>query len=279
MFDSIPIPEDLEQPEDSEGLDQDDSPQGLPVDHPDFRYRPSRNPYAQKLKDLPLLAYTDHEGEPHRGNWRSRFSDVLHSENLRVVPQGSRRELHVEIGCNGGHVILEWARQNPQNAWIGIDWKFKQIHRGADKAHQRKIENLIFLRGSAERMHYWFSPGEIDHLYLFFPDPWEKNSQKKNRFFQVERLRRLAELVRVGGDFYIKTDHAGYFDWMKKCVREVGDLWEVSLQTEDLHQGREDRFRLKIPEVTIFEKVFIDRNQPIFAMRLVRKNTGPNHLR
>src|SRR5688500_13642384 len=138
----------------------------IPISSPDFRYQVSRNPYQHKLKDLAGRDYVDGETEDHREQWRSLFPDA--------AQRGTQRPLMVEIGCNGGHVILELAAKNPEMAHIGIDWKYKQIHRGADKAKSRGIENLLFFRAHAERMKYIFGPGEIDLLCVFFPDPWPK---------------------------------------------------------------------------------------------------------
>src|SRR5581483_936176 len=94
----------------------------LPIDHPNFAYSASRNPYWAKLREERLPVYCDGETEAHRGSWRSRFE------------KGRSRPLHVEIGCNAGHVVLEWAARDPKSCYIGLDWKFKMIHKGAEKA-------------------------------------------------------------------------------------------------------------------------------------------------
>src|SRR4051812_42016373 len=89
----------------------------FPIDHPNYLYPPSKNPYWSKLQELKGAAFTDLDTETHRGQWRSRLPGSA----------DSHRELHVEIGCNAGHVIVEWAKANPRNAYVGIDWKFKPI--------------------------------------------------------------------------------------------------------------------------------------------------------
>ena len=88
-------------------------------------------------------------------------------------------ELHVEIGCNAGHVIVEWAKQNPQRAYIGIDWKFKPIFRGVEKGLKRGLDNLIFFRAHADRLKYMFGESEIDRLSLFFLIPGRANRSGK----------------------------------------------------------------------------------------------------
>src|SRR4051812_33288306 len=92
-------------------------PAKLALDHPDYRYSESRNPYWQKLRSESRQVFPDNDSELHRGRWREQF------------PGGkSSSKLHVEIGCNAGHVVLEWAAREPKGCFIGIDWKFKMIH-------------------------------------------------------------------------------------------------------------------------------------------------------
>jgi tRNA (guanine-N7-)-methyltransferase len=235
----------------------------LPVDHPEFRYPESPNPYSVRLRALSGYVYADNATEAHRGRWREVFPDAA------KFP--STRELHVEIGTNAAHVILEWARQNPQHAYIGIDWKFKAMHRGVEKAFKRGTQNLLLFRAHADRLKYMFAEKEIDHLYLFFPDPWPKTAHWKNRFVTEKNLRELAALIRPGGMFHIKTDHLGYFEWMETAVSKVKDVWEVTMSTRDLHAGRDDAESLDFPDVTLFEKIFIRDKIPIKAMNLKRR--------
>ncbi len=235
----------------------------LPLLHPDYRYAASRNIYSAKLETLKGRVFSCNETETHRGHWREYFPD----QSGTAI---ARRQLHVEIGCNAGHVTVEWAASNPHQAYIGIDWKFKPIFRATEKGMKKSLGNLLFFRAHADRLHFMFGEGEIDHLYLFFPDPWAKKSQLKNRFITAERLRAIAPLMSAGGKFHIRTDHPGYFEWMEAAVAEVPDLWRVSEHTRDRHAGNAAPEKLKIPDVTLFEGLFIKDGIKINAMTLER---------
>src|SRR5947209_15833 len=106
----------------------------LPVNHPDFRYPASKNPYWSKLHDQKSIVYSDQDTEKFAGQWRSRFLGLSHTASL---------PLHVEIGCNAGHVILKWAQAHPDRLFIGIDWKFKPIFRAADQATRLGLKNIL----------------------------------------------------------------------------------------------------------------------------------------
>ena len=231
----------------------------LPIQHPEYRYPEARNPYSQKLSDFKGYVYSENETELHCGQWRNQF---LNSN------QNQKTELCVEIGCNTGHVTRAWAEQNPDKLFIGIDWKFKIIHKGAEKAKKLGLKNLIFLRANVERIQYMFAENEIDRLCLYFPDPWPKKSQWKNRFLKASTLQDCARILKVGGIFHIKTDHAGYFEWMESAVQETKNLWQIEHRTTDLHASHPSPDKLEIPDVTLFEKLFIKDKIPIKSLTL-----------
>jgi tRNA (guanine-N7-)-methyltransferase len=233
----------------------------LPVQHAEYRYPESKNPYWAKLQAFAGRVFSDNDTETHRGHWREMFPELP-------------KELHVEVGCNAGHVVLEWAMQNPGNGYIGVDWKYKPIFWGVEKALKRAIPNLLFFRAHAERLPFMFGEGEVDFLYLYFPDPWPRKKQWKNRFLTSQSLTQVAPILRKGGIFHIKTDHPGYFEWMlaalAKSEQESGKLWEVVEQTDDLHADNPKASELKIPEVTLFERLFIKDGIKINSLKLRR---------
>lgn len=239
------------------------APSRVPVPHPDYAYPPSKNPYSRKVKDFPGLVYSDHETEGLTGRWRDSFP-----ESLRADPA---LELDVELGCNGGHVILEWGRAKPGRAFIGLDWKFKPIHRAAEKSLKKGLGNVKFLRAHAERLRFIFGEGEIDRLFLFFPDPWPRKSQWKNRFVRPERLEDAWRILKPDGLFHIKTDHPGYFDWIEESLAQVPGLFRVAERTRDLHAGNPGARDLVIPEVTLFERLFIRSGAPIHSLKLLAR--------
>ena len=58
-------------------------------------------------------------------------------------PKLEGRKLHVELGCNAGHVTIEWADRSQSTAkssgqapdvFVGVDWKYKMIFKAAEKA-------------------------------------------------------------------------------------------------------------------------------------------------
>ncbi len=243
------------------------------VDHPEYQYVPSRNIYWQKLNEptpaMKGLAYLDHQTEAFCGNWRSKFTNPEFNRSKEAP-------LHVEIGCNAGHVVLEWAKQNPNACYIGLDWKVKQVYRFAEKIQKNELKNLLAFRANAERLAFMFAPQEIDFLHMFFPDPWPKKSHLKNRTANAGWLKKVAPLLNTSesarksgrGIFHLKTDHAGYFEFILSELETLQDTYEVFDISRDLHAGNPLARQLKIPDVTLFERLFIKDGLPIHSVKM-----------
>lgn len=225
-----------------------------------IEYRPSQNPYWSKLHSLQLESPNvrlDTGTEAQAGRWLAH----LGTPGLRTV--------NVEIGCNGGHWLLGQAMKNPSDLWIGIDYKFKQVYLGHEKAKKRNLmSNTVLLRANALRLPHVFGTGEIDRLFLFFPDPWPKDRHQKHRLFSESWLRAVHPLLKSTGRFEIRTDHPDYFREMLGVVNQVKDLYTIDEVDHDLYAERPEALKLEIPDVTLFERVFIREGKPIQRMVL-----------
>ena len=235
------------------------------ISSPDYQYPPSKNIYWQKLQSLQNQIYLDHDTEKYCGQWRQNFPDK------NRFP--TDRKLHVEIGCNAGHVVTEWAAQNLTNAYIGIDYKSKAIYKAMVKLQKKALQNLIFLRSQALRLKYIFAENEIDFLYLFFPDPWPKKSQQKKRTVSSDWIQSITPLVKPGGLFHIKTDHPDYFHQIEETLSTSLNEWEIQEHNTHLYQNHPAPETLEIPDVTLFERIFIREGKQIQSMKLQKKTS------
>lgn len=213
----------------------------------------SKNPYATRLLKLRHGVFVNEDTEKHAGQWRNRFSPAF----------SANTPLHVEIGCNGGHVITQWAAQNPTHAYMGLDWKFKQVYRAHEKAQKIGARNVLFLRAKAERIDAIFARSEVDHLYIYFPDPWPKRSHWKNRFIHSDWLKKASRVIRPGGTLEIKTDHEEYFDWILNAFYESKSGFDIEQISKDLYRAHPSPLSLDLPNVTLFEKIFLRQGLPI----------------
>lgn len=220
-------------------------------------YRPSRNPYAAKIAAAQSTEggpriLMDGATEERRGKWREAFG----------LAPGARLEL--ELGAYHGETSHALAKRNPEGLVLGVEWKFKQAFKAAKKAQDQRLDNVCFLRANMARLPWMFAPGEIDRVWMLFPDPWSKERQQKHRLLQPGFLRMLACLLPEGKEFLIKTDHPEYAAFIMLSLREAACF-------DFLPEARAKEAFAEIPP-TPFERIFLRQNLPINSFGLVRNS-------
>lgn len=218
-------------------------------------YRESGHPYAGKFVDLPKLpptGLTCTSTEKHRGKWREFFG------------AGPEQKLHLEIGCYHGESLLEMAKQNPDELFVGVEWKFKEAYKASDKAVRSKLPNLVFLRANIARLPWIFAPGELDRVWILFPDPWPKFAHHKWRVLHADFFRSLGLSLREGSEVMIKTDHCDYASF-------IGSELKAANCFDNLNDDEADTIWNTFPP-TPFEKIFFKKSEPTFIYSLRRNS-------
>lgn len=161
------------------------------------------NPYSEKLKEFSDFVF---DGAVLKdSDWLSFFENRMARRSQRSI---------LEIGCSNARFLSQIATVHPQVDFIGVDWKFKVLYKGATFVAKEKLRNVALIRGRAQLLMNWFCEGDLDEIWIFFPDPWPKTTQTKNRLIQEGFLLEADRLLKPGGKIYFKTDHPGYFQWV-----------------------------------------------------------------
>ncbi len=110
-----------------------------------------------------------------KGNWRKDYFKNNH-------------EIVVELGCGTGAYTLGLAEQYPDKNFIGVDIKGSRIWQGSQQALEDKIENVAFLRCQILYIQEFFEKGEIDEIWVTFPDPRMKDRDERKRLISPRFL-------------------------------------------------------------------------------------------
>lgn len=214
-------------------------------------YRPTRNPYGAIIgafSGRTLLADSLTEG--HKGKWREYFG----------LPASA--PLTLELGAYHGETSIHLAGANPAGAHIGVEWKYKQCFKAGKKAQDVGRENLVFLRANMARLPWILAPGEVDRVWVLFPDPWSKAPQQKWRVLHPGFLKILGRLLSEGKELMIKTDHAEYAQFIGESI-QAAECFSYMSEAE-----AKDRWSLIPP--TPFERIFLRQGLPIHSFALKR---------
>lgn len=158
------------------------------------------------------------EGFPYKGSWNSGFFK-------REAP------ITVELGCGKGEYTVQLAQSDPARNYIGVDIKGARMWRGAKTVEEEGITNAAFLRAEIENIDQFFKPGEVDELWITFPDPQMKKSRKRltsTRFLELYR-----KILKADGIVNLKTDSPFLYEYTRRLVQLNG--FEVLMDTDDLY--------------------------------------------
>ena len=131
------------------------------------------------------------KGFPMKGRWRGEF---FHNDGPIVL----------ELGCGKGEYTVGLARRFPDKNFIGIDIKGARMHSGACDARDNGLTNVAFLRTGIELLDNFFAPGEVDEIWITFPDPQMKKVRKRLTGTTFMNLYR--KVLKPGGRINLKTD-------------------------------------------------------------------------
>lgn len=139
---------------------------------------------------------------------------------------------------------------------------------GAKESFEAEMTNVAFLRTHIEMLTSFFAPGEVDEIWLTFPDPQMKKRNKRltsTRFIQMYR-----DILAEGGVVHLKTD--SHFMYVYTCEMAKANRFEVLFNTDDLYHSAIDDAILSIH--TYYEQQWLDRGLNIKYIKFVCGTAG-----
>ena len=141
--------------------------------------------------------------------------------------------LWVEVGCGKGKFTVETAQANPDVLVIAIERCREAMVMAMEKAKAMDLTNVFFVDMDVANMESCFAYGEIDRLFINFPDPWPRSKNAKRRLTYRTFLRLYSRVLKQGGEIHFKTDNAKLFEFSLEEIELVG--LPVQNVTRDLH--------------------------------------------
>lgn len=144
--------------------------------------------------------------------------------DLRNVFGDSKRFI-LEIGFGMGGSLLEMARNDPESAYLGIEVHRPGVGRLLMGISELGVTNLrIMCHDAVEVLERCITPGTLDAIQIFFPDPWPKKRHHKRRLVQRPFVRLAADRLRSGGRLHLATDWQPYAEHMLQVLEDEKSL-------------------------------------------------------
>lgn len=165
---------------------------------------------------------------------------------------GNDLPITLELACGRGEYTVGLARRFPERNFIGVDVKGARIWKGAKQAEAEKLRNAAFLRTRIECLTSFFAPGEIDEMWITFPDPFPRFGQANRRLTSPVFLKLYKQLIRPGGTLHLKTDNTALFLYSLEQVLADAAL-QIELVSDNVDFLTDEITELSIP--TFYERL------------------------
>ena len=186
---------------------------------------------------------------PMAGHWREQFFQNDHP-------------IVLELGCGRGEYTVGLAKKYPEKNFIGIDIKGARMWAGAKQAMEEGLSNVAFLRTNIEIVGSFFSPDEIDEIWITFCDPQMKKATK--RLTSTYFMQRYQQILKPNGLIHLKTDSPFLYTYTMEMLRL--NPYPVLCSTDDLYDKSTDgieRFDDAKALQTHYEKQWLGRGLSI----------------
>ena len=156
-----------------------------------------------------------------KGKWRAHF---FKNEGPIVL----------ELACGKGEYTLGLANRFPEKNFIGVDVKGARIWKGASTALENGLSNVAFLRTRIEQISYFFEKGEVDEIWITFPDPFLKKGKENRRLTGPKFLDEYRKILKAKHLLHLKTDDDTLYEFSLASFTAYEDL-EMLYHNNDIY--------------------------------------------
>lgn len=158
------------------------------------------------------------EGFPYIGKWNGDFFE-------------HEGPITLELGCGKGEYTVALAKANPARNYVGVDIKGARMWSGARVVEEESIGNAAFLRAEIENIDKFFAPGEVDEIWITFPDPQMQKTRK--RLTSTRFLSMYGKFLKPDGVINLKTDSPFLYEYTRRLAELNG--FDIVAITDDLY--------------------------------------------
>ncbi|NQW28478.1 MAG: tRNA (guanosine(46)-N7)-methyltransferase TrmB [Flammeovirgaceae bacterium] len=216
---------------------------------------------------------------------QSRFSDNKTSPNLLEAGKSlfenikgswnqelfrNNQSITLEVGCGKGEYTIGLSRKFADRNFIGVDIKGDRLWVGSRQAIKENLYNAAFLRTQVQFLDQFFEVGELDEIWVTFPDPRPKERDEKRRLTHPNYLAIYKKLLSKGGWVKFKTDNTGLFNYTLDLLQTgVIPVTELTY-THDLYKS--NLFLEHFDIMTKYERKFSSQGENIKYLKFKFQN-------
>lgn len=187
----------------------------------------------------------------------------------RLAVFGREAELELELGCGTSSFLFARARAHPERDHVGLEVRRPLVEAALLRREEEGPKNAFVFYANANQNLDLAAPGVVRLIHIHFPDPCFKKRHRKRRIVQPSSVRKMTELLAIGGQIYAQSD-------VRPLAEEMFELFVADGALESrLDAGM--RVPRPFPELTAWEIQHEAEGEPIYRMLFekVREPSGP----
>jgi tRNA (guanine-N7-)-methyltransferase len=209
----------------------------------------------------------DHVFQPHfsdvfdkdfhmKGQWRKQF---FKNDNPLIL----------ELGCGKGEYTIGLAKRYPDKNFLGMDIKGARLWRGATTIAEENIPNAGFVRTRIDFIKSFYAQGEVDEIWITFPDPQLREAKEKKRLTSRLFMDRYLKILKPGGIVHLKTDSPELYEFTVGQIKMHG--YESLEDTDDLYGERIEDLDSETADIlsirTFYESMWLEQGLKIHYLK------------
>ena len=117
----------------------------------------------------------------------------------------------LEIGFGMGQSLVAMAAAAPDTNFVGIEVHRPGVGKLLHSMSEQGVDNIrAYCHDAVEILRDCISPGSLDTVQVFFPDPWHKKKHNKRRLIQPPLVAQIVTRLKPGGRLHLATDWEDY---------------------------------------------------------------------
>jgi tRNA (guanine-N7-)-methyltransferase len=199
-----------------------------------------------------------------------RFNEIKTFSNVLEYPENMQGKWHqvfqnhnpiiLELACGKGEYTIGLAELYRHKNFIGVDIKGNRLWAGAKKALNNKTSNAVFLRTQIDKIDQYFGQGEVEEIWITFPDPYLRKSKARKRLTHPKFLRLYKQFLKPGGLIHLKTDSPELYEFTKKVIQ----LFDLKTITHINHLYKNEGISEELKIKTHYESLDIAKSNKVF---------------
>ncbi len=168
----------------------------------------------------------------------------------------NENDIVLELACGRGEYTTGMGKLFPDRNFVGVDLKGSRLWTGMYVAREEKLTNIAFLRNQIDHLDRCFNPGEVNEIWIVFPDPRPKKSDERRRLTSIKYLDVYRKVLVEGGWIHLKTDSDGLFQYSLELLAKQPFVKELQF-TLNLYESNFSADHYGI--TTRYEREFVSK--------------------